>query len=165
MNEKMPGVNRTRWRLAVPTRQRAIDAPRRGAILLEVAVAATLLCSLLVLAAQTLAWTGRARRTIDERAVALTEAANLLDEFTAWPWTDLTVDRLGASKLSPATVESLPAARLKVTLDESPVDELPQSKRVTVAITWHDHSGLDRAPARLTAWVYRAPESKTEEEK
>jgi Tfp pilus assembly protein PilV len=126
---------------------------RRGITLLEVVVSALLTGVMLMVSAQMLGWAVQARRTVDQRAVALQEAASLLDELTSLPWPEVTPERVNASVLSAAAAESLPEAKLEVALHEP--DDDATAKRVTVTITWQSLDGLDEAPARLTAWMYR----------
>lgn len=130
---------------------------RRGYLMLELATAVVVLGVMMGVCLQAIGWVLKERRSIDRRAVALQEAANLLDEFTALPWPQLTPQRAQACQMSAEAAAILPRARVDVALAE-PAGE-PPARRITVTLHWQGDHGQDEGPLRLTAWVYRHAEA------
>jgi hypothetical protein len=128
---------------------------RRGVVLLEVVVGCGLLAVLLAVCVQLLSVTALERRDIERRAIAMEEAANLIERVAAMPYTDITPEALKKIKLSPDVEQILPggSAQLSVDAEEG---EVP-AKRVHVAIQWSTPAGTTETPARLTYWVYPPP--------
>jgi type II secretory pathway pseudopilin PulG len=135
--------------------ERKHPSARRGFMMVEMMLATLLVGVLMALAVESVAWTVRARRSVDQRAAAQEEAANQLDQLTSLAWSDLTAERLSSSQLSPEAQAILPESTLDVALYESAANEKPSAKRITVSIGWMDDNGLRGPPARLTAWIYR----------
>jgi prepilin-type N-terminal cleavage/methylation domain-containing protein len=127
---------------------------RRGFTIVEVLVAAGLLAVLLALCAQLLSVTGHARRASERRAIALEEAANLIERVRTLPFAEVTPERLARIELAPEVREFLPDATAKLSIDKE-TDAVP-AKRVRVEIQWRAAAGPE-PPARLTFWVYPSP--------
>lgn len=130
---------------------------RPGYLMLELTAATVLLCVMLGMFVQAVAWTSQERRSIDRRAVALQEAANLLDQLTELPWSELTPERAKLCGMSAEAAAILPRATLEVALGE-PTGE-PPARRVAISLHWQGDHGQDDGPVRLTAWTYRRAEA------
>jgi hypothetical protein len=121
--------------------------------LLELAVAAAMLATLLAVCVQLLGAMAAQRRAADQRQLALFEVSNVIERAAARAWNDLTPEALAAEKLSPAAIEELPEAELKVEMS-IPQSE-PNAKRITVSLRWQDRKGNFLPPLKLTTWKYR----------
>jgi hypothetical protein len=129
--------------------------PRRGVALLEVVVAFGLLAVLLTICLQMLAATAVQRRAVDRRAVAVEEAANIIERISALPWDQVTAERLAAIRLSPDAGHSLPNGAVTLAVESSA--DGPRGKQVQLAITWSDPAGETERPVRLSYWMYAPP--------
>ena len=89
---------------------------RLGSMFLEVGIATLVLAAALVAISQVLAVTAQQRRAVDQRRLAIGEAANLLEQVVALPWEDVNADRVAALTLSAHAARLLPDGR--VGLDE-----------------------------------------------
>ena len=94
----------------------------------------------------------RHQRESDRRQLALYEAQNVLEQLAARPWPELTPDAAAAVSLPESCRESLPGARLTVTIDE-PAGETAV-RRISVELAWLMRDGVEVAPVRLVAWRY-----------
>lgn len=124
----------------------------RGVLLIEVLAACGLTAVLLALCVQVLSLTALERRHIERRAIALQEAANLVERAAALPFDELTDAKLAELSLSPEVVQILPQAKSTFTVSDEPGD-LP-AKRVRVEIHWQGRGGREEAPASLTFWAF-----------
>jgi hypothetical protein len=129
---------------------------RRGTTLIELAVAGTLLGTLLVVCLQLLTATAAQRRAADQRQLALFEVGNVMERLAARPWANLTPKTAADEKLSAALGDRLPGAELKVEVAASPADS--SVKRITVSLRWQDRYGRFLAPVKITTWRYRFDE-------
>ena len=84
---------------------------RRGMTLLELAVAGTLLGTLLVVCLQLLQATAAQRRAADQRQLALLEVGNVLERLAARPWADLTPESASPRARKPFGLARQSAAR------------------------------------------------------
>jgi hypothetical protein len=126
---------------------------RRGAMLIELAVAATLVGTLLMLSLQLFSAALAQRRAADQRHCANLELGNVLERFAARPWAELSTAALAAEKPSAWAERQLPGAELKIDVATSP--DQPDAKRITAALRWRDRSNQYLAPATLTTWRYK----------
>ncbi len=121
-------------------------------MLLETIVAGLLLAVMLGIVLRALGVSAIERRRVEQRAIALQEAAGALERAAALRWDDLHPDRLAQIKLTP-TVDNLlsqPTLTWTVTPDESP----PGAKRIRVDLSWQDLRGQQPASVRLNYWAY-----------
>jgi hypothetical protein len=125
----------------------------RGLTTFEIVMATVVLGVAMMLTVRCLGWVVRERRSIDRRAIAVQEAANLMERLTAQSWKDLTPETFGDQTLSEEAIRSLPGAELKVAVADRPGELL--LKRIRVQLRWRGRSGGYEAPVRLTAWVSR----------
>lgn len=126
----------------------------RGFTLLECVVAAGMLMVVIALAAQLYAWDARERREVWRRQVAQQEAANLMEQLTAAPPTELSAEALKALRMSAESTAWLPNGALNATASE--VTAPAAGRRIELQITWEHASGEPAAPVRLVGWVFDA---------
>jgi type II secretory pathway pseudopilin PulG len=124
----------------------------RGFTLLECVVAAAMLIVVMALAAQLYAWDARERREVWRRQVAQQEAANLMEQLTARPLSDLTAESLEVLRMSAESSTWLPNGALQVTATE--VTAPAAGRRIELQITWEHASGERAAPVRLVGWAF-----------
>jgi prepilin-type N-terminal cleavage/methylation domain-containing protein len=127
------------------TRGLANRRPVSGFTLIELMVAMMMLGSLMVTLVPLLSWVNAQRRAAAARQVAIHEATNVLERFTARDWDDVTLSADAAALLR--------EPRLKVTVQL--VEKQPISKRIAVELRWKNRVGDDLSPVRLTSFVYR----------
>ena len=136
---------------------------RRGFSLIEVAVAAALTLTLLVLAAQTLTWVAEARGNAARRALAVEEIANALERLSAMPFDRFATAGARPLELPEHARRRLPNARFTlrvVAIAEEPVapGEEPDARRIVVELDWTDIAGQRVAPLRVITHRYsKAP--------
>lgn len=126
---------------------------RRGMALLESAVAAALLGTLLVVCLQLLAATAEQRRAADQRQLAIIEVENAMEPLAARPWAELTPQAVAAPQLPPSVRTRLPEAELKVEVTAPPAE--PLAKRIAVSLRWQDHAGQFMQPIRIVTWRWK----------
>ena len=131
----------------------------RGVLLIEVLAACGLTAVLLALCVQVLSLTALERRHIERRAIALQEAANLVERASALPFDDLSAAKLAELSLSPEVVAILPQAKSAFSVTDEP-GEL-QARRVRLEIRWLGRGGREESPVRLTFWTF-APQPAAE---
>ncbi|MEX2113398.1 MAG: hypothetical protein WD845_09445 [Pirellulales bacterium] len=129
---------------------------RRGVMLLEALVAGLLLAVMLGLVLRALSVTAIERRRVDHRAIALQEAAGVLERATALSWDDLDPQRLARIQLSPTVDDLLPQPTLVWTV--TPDESQPGAKRIRVDLAWRDLRGQQPASVRLNYWAYAPAE-------
>ena len=130
-----------------------MNASRRGVILLEVVVAFGLMAVLVTICLQMLAVNAAARRAVERRAVALQEAANMLERVSALSWEQITAQRVAEFELSPSVRDILPGATARLSVEASG-DAGPPAKQVRVEISWTNSVGETEAPVQLSSWTY-----------
>jgi prepilin-type N-terminal cleavage/methylation domain-containing protein len=126
----------------------------RGMTLIELAVAAALLGTLLTVSLKMLAASADLRRVTDQRQAAALAAGNLLERLAARPWNELTPELAAAEKLSPEAAGQLPYAELKIEITEQTSDENLPAKRIAVTLGWRGPGGQPVAPVKLVTWRY-----------
>lgn len=124
----------------------------RGAMLFELLVATVVLGTALTISAQLSGLSHSQQRSAERRALALDEAANLLERIAALPADEVTAERFAEWQLSDSVEQTLRDARLTIDVNDEPGD-LP-SRRVSLEIRWRNRAGQNDAPVRLTSWVY-----------
>jgi hypothetical protein len=124
-------------------------------MLLETSLACVLLVALAAVCVKSFAAAAAQRLAIDQRQVALREAANLMEKLTALPWNE--IDKAADKPFAEAAQKSLPkeldAAEIKIEI--VPAEGEPAAKRLTVSLRWQDKDNQWVEPVRLTAWRYR----------
>ena len=107
---------------------------RRGTSVLEAVTALVLLGAMTMLAVQAAGMAAAQRRGSRQHAVALQEAANILERLGTMPWKEITAEKAAEIKLSEeADVQSCDAT---ATVTVEAIDESPAAKRITVTIAW-----------------------------
>ncbi len=128
---------------------------RRGFVILEVIVACGLLAVLLTMSVQVLSLMAVERRHVERRAIALVEAANIVERMSTMPYEDIDEARLADVGLSPDVCQLLPDGRASLAVEDES-GEVP-GKRVRVEIVWTGAAGHPESPVRLTHWVWQRP--------
>jgi hypothetical protein len=109
------------------------------------------------LMAQTLGGVAQQRRAADQQALALQEAANLMEQVSAIPYAELTRERAADLRLSDLARRQLPGVRLDVAV--AALADEPAGKEIRVALRWLDRSGQYGTPLQLTAWRHQPERS------
>lgn len=125
---------------------------RRGYLLVEVFVACTILAALFALVVQMVSTTSQERRATERRAIALEQAANLLERISEIPFEQLSVELLDDVALPDDAARLLAENEVRWTVEDQR-SELP-TKRVQIELVWHAPHGRPDAPVRLSAWVF-----------
>ena len=125
-------------------------------MILEIVVSCVVLAALLAVVGQMLVLVNHQTRLADRRFVARQELENLLEEFTAGSWEEITTSDINEMTLSETAQKKLPSARLSGEVIEQS-DPMP-SKRITLRLHWQDFSGSPQKPLTLTGWVFRPQE-------
>lgn len=124
----------------------------RGAMLFELLVATVVLGTALTISAKLAGFSHAQYRSDAHRALALDEAANLMERIAALPADEITAERVAEFQLSESVTKALRDARLTIDVHDEPGD-LP-TRRVSLAIRWRNRGGQDDAPVRLTTWMF-----------
>ena len=127
---------------------------RRGSMLLEVAIAISLIVVALVGVSQLLVVASRQRRETRSREIAIMEVGNLMERVSQIPYRDLTEERVSTLALSEHVQAELSEGTLRVDLETDP--EWRDAKRIVVAIDWVNSAGRRVAPIELTGWAFSA---------
>jgi len=130
---------------------------RRGNITIEMIVSCGLVAVVIGLSVQMLASTALERRYTERRAIALQEAANLIERASAIPYAEITTERLKDTTLSDDVRKILPEAVAVLTLHDEPANEASgglAAKRVQVELKWMGAGHATEAPVRLSYWTY-----------
>jgi hypothetical protein len=120
--------------------------------MMELAVAGTLLGTLLVVGLQLLQATAAQRHAEDQRQLALFEVGNVLERLSTRPWADLTAKTVADEKPSAWLGNRLPGAELTVEVAVSAAE--PAAKRIAVSLRWQDRGGRYLPPVRITTWRF-----------
>src|SRR5262249_13531721 len=130
-----------------------VGRPRRGSLLVEVAMATVMLMIAMSLTVKVLGHVGAQRRASEYRQRALQEIANVMERLTAHPYDAITAELTSHCKLSSAVSRSLPDAELSVGVAQEQPGGGRSVKRITVSLRWRGRSGEWEAPVRLSTWV------------
>jgi len=125
---------------------------RRGFAITEVIVSVGLVAVLLAVTVQTLSLMAVQRRNLDRRAIALQEAANLVERVSLLGYDKLSEETLSRIELAPEVQKVLPGVESSIQLAAEP-GEVP-GKRVRVEITWNGKAGRE-PPVQLTHWFWQ----------
>jgi hypothetical protein len=120
-------------------------------------VSCGLLAVVIGLSVQMLASTALERRYSERRAIALQEAANLVERVSAIAYPEITTQRLKDITLSDDARKILPDAVATLTLHEEPASAASgglAAKRVQVELKWMGAGNSPEAPVRLSYWAY-----------
>ena len=135
-----------------------MNVRRSGAVLLECIVAFGLLAVMATVCVQMLSLTSAGQRATERRAIALQEAANIMERVTAVSWSEISTERLGEVHLAPDVIRILPDATLELSVEPS-VDDGPAGKHISLAIRWKNPAGDPESPVRLDYWAFQSREA------
>jgi hypothetical protein len=122
--------------------------PPPGFVLVDACAALAVIAMLVWLAGHGASELLVQRRGLQQRAVALQEAANQLEELQAAPGSEVTPEKLAARKLS-AEAASLPEGSLEVSLDPATLANGVQ--KLQAIVRWRAISG-ETMHVALSAW-------------
>jgi hypothetical protein len=126
-------------------------ARRGGAVLHEALMAIAVSVTVLAGVAQLLALVAQQRRLGEQRAVAVREASNLMEDFVSRAWDEITGEKLAQTKVSEVCRRCLPDPQLRVEVSPEPDD----SRRISIQINWRTAAGRPGEPVRLVGWKFR----------
>ncbi len=130
----------------------ALRRPRRaGFTMLELAICAAMLATLLALIGKAITAAELGLRRVDDQGEAMRTVENLLEQFLAKSWDAIDQNSIRALPLPPELIERWPQAVLDGSVTE--VSDPAQGKRVTLSL--HTGAPGDSRPATLTTWIYR----------
>jgi Tfp pilus assembly protein PilV len=97
------------------------------------------------------------RRLADRQTLAAEEAANLMEEIFAMPWSEITDEKLAALSLSEMLQKlgGKPAHSVSARHHPGP----PASKEIRISIDWTEPGGGRSNPVQLIAWRYWSKET------
>ena len=130
-----------------------MNVPRRGSMLLEVCVAIFVLAAAMVAVSQFLAVAAQQQRTLGQTALAIREAANVMEHVMSRPWDGITAESVASLKLSSEATRRLRRCRLRI--DVTAAKPTPTSKQVVVHIDWLDRAGQRNEGVQLAAWKHQ----------
>lgn len=128
---------------------------RRGATMTEATIAVVIAAAVLAGVAQLVAMASHQRRVSEQRATAVREVGNLMENLMSRAWAEITPENAAAIELSNECSENLPDARLRVEVS-SDGDE---SKRIDIRIDWRNTANQRGKPVQLTAWRFSDEEA------
>jgi Tfp pilus assembly protein PilV len=135
-------------------KSRSLQNPirRRGTIVQEAVVAVGLVTVIMVGVVQLVAAAAQQRRVSDQRAWALREASNAMEQMMAVPWEDVTTE--SAAKIRPSEFcrQVLPDPRLEIQVTSA--DDANDGRKIVVQLDWQITAGKRGEPVQLTAWRY-----------
>jgi len=125
---------------------------RDGFTLVELMIAGLLLGAVMLVTIPTMHRIAWEHRAAVKRQIAVEEVSNLMERFTARTWNQIDNDAAKRVTISDSTRRQLADATPTVSVHSGPE---PDSKRITMTLTWTGRFARVNAPVRLTAWVYR----------
>lgn len=129
---------------------------RRGATIGEATIAIGLSVVVLGGVAQLVSVTSNQQRISEQRAAAVREVGNLMEDLMSRSWTDVTPEKMAEVEPSEWCRQTLPDATLGV--DVKSEGESDEVKRISIQIDWRNTVGDRGEPVRLVAWRYRYEE-------
>jgi hypothetical protein len=125
---------------------------RRGMSVLEVSVAAAMLCGLMLIAVQMFRAVMTQQQSAERHALALETAQALAEQIGNMKFDEVTVEAVREIVVPTSAAAHLPSATLAVTMNEE--DDPVAAKRVTIELSWNNARGRPARPVRVTCWVF-----------
>jgi len=125
---------------------------RGGFTLVELMVSGVLLTAVMLVTVPTLYRIALEHRAAAKRQIALAEAANIMERLTARRWNDIDDNAAKSVAVSASARRQLPEVKSILRVQNG---SEPDSKRITLTLTWTGRFAHPNAPVRLSAWVYR----------
>jgi hypothetical protein len=130
--------------------------PRRGAFLLEAAVAGAMLAILLTLSLRLMTVAANERRTSEKRAIAIEQLASMVERARMLGWQKTNAQQLADLALPSSLENLLPGAALRWEVEE--VNSGPPAKMVRAELRWQSPTaGAAPLTTRLTYWTFAPP--------
>ena len=125
-------------------------------MLVEIIVSAAMLGTLLIIINQMVVSLHKQSAALDKHRFAQVTLVNLLEEFTAGEWSEISAESIPQLSLSNLARSKLHQVALEgdVQLEQAPVP----AKRVHLRINWKGESGVAQS-LRLATWVFPSAES------
>jgi prepilin-type N-terminal cleavage/methylation domain-containing protein len=124
------------------------SVPRGGMTLVEVTVTLAILAILVVIVAQSIAWSLRERARAAAHQAALELATNMLEVARAQPWEQLDNTWAAAQTVPSEMKLLLPEGKIHMTIE--PGQPEPGTRRVTAEVTWQFEAHLPPHSVELT---------------
>ncbi len=131
---------------------------RPGYMLMELALAVVLMAALVGASLKMLSAIAMQRRAAEYRALALVEAANLLERAQGVPWSELSTEGLAGQKMDETARQLLPGGSAVVEVEPAAVG--PAAKRIRVEVRWQPAASRPEASVVLCHWVYAKTEAR-----
>jgi hypothetical protein len=130
-------------------------AVRRGAIVVEMAMAGVVLMIGMMLTVKVVGFVASQRREAEHRQRAILEVGNLMERMTAYAYDEVSAELARRLTLSDAARLSLPGSELAIDVTPSEASPGRPSKRIAIRLRWRNRSGEWDRPVRLTSWIER----------
>lgn len=128
---------------------------KNGLTLIEVAVSVVVLGIVSTTVAEVLQWSAAQHRAAERKRCALEIATTILDEFTVREWSTITPENAAKVTLPVEVANSLVEPHLLLQVSQEKKNgEGPESKRVSVEISWHSGASTQVDRAQLCTWVF-----------
>ncbi len=127
---------------------------RRGFGLVEMGVAGILLATIIVIAAETVAWVAADRKATARREAATRKVANVVERALAHPWSEISGEALAPLARSANDRKPTPSETLRIAVTSAPDVGGRGAKKVVVEVRWPDRSKVAESPVRLVAWTF-----------
>jgi len=131
--------------------------PRHGSLVHEAVMGIALTLAVMAGVAQLVTLVALQRRTTEQRSLAALEAGNVMEQWMARPWAEVTPEQAANAALSEVCRRDLPEARLQVAVE--PEGDADAVRRIRVQIDWLDNARHRGEPVRLVAWRHRDEEA------
>lgn len=132
-----------------------VRSSRRGTMLVEIIVSAAMLGTLLIIINQMVVRLHKQSAALDKHRFAQVTLENLLEEFTALEWSEISTESISQLSLSDLAKSKLHQVTLEgdVELEQEPVP----AKRVQLRMSWQGESGVAQSLG-LATWVFQSVE-------
>lgn len=124
-------------------------------MLLELLISGLLVTAVIAMTLPMLKLVHSQNRAADQHQEAIAAVQNVMDELIMRDWRELDPS-VAEGVVLPATLQrQLREPVLDVSIEVVNHDDLPEAKRIRVALTWRDWAGQHLPPVELVAWRYQ----------
>jgi len=129
-------------------------------LLVESALSAVIIATVIISVAQLLALSARQQRQTQQRQFALETAANLLDQAYALPWDELDTAHVSALQLPNEVERQLPGVTLQASVVEVPGSATTEpsdrqtARRLEIRVSWFPVVQGPSETVQLRAWRF-----------
>jgi len=125
---------------------------RRGMTLVEVLASLVILGAAMAALLQLVALAAQQRRGMNERRLALQEAANQAERIALLPWDQTSPEKLTGWQPSEDLLAAIPTAQCSVAVTEEP--GAPRGRRIRLEVGWTNSVQQPVEPVTLTVWRF-----------